>query len=167
LTQSGRESGWANEETSRTLTAENQNRWITLGANIAVLIGIVFVALELRQNNELMAAEARFNRTTVSRDAWQSMAENGDYADILVRARKGETLSDTDEFRATASMMRYLVNMDWIYRELPPESPERKYVKKSMRIANTNPLFKRVWADKKDYFSTSFVDWVDAEILED
>ena len=149
------------------MTAENLNRWITLGANIAVLIGIVFVALELRQNNELMAAEARFNRVTVSRDAWQAMAENGDYADLLVRARRGEELSATDEFRATASTMRYLVNMDWMYRELPADSPERNYLRQSLISASTNPMFLRVWAAQKIYFSPTFVEWVEKEILAD
>ena len=149
------------------MTAENLNRWITLGANIAVLIGIVFVALELRQNNELMAAEARFNRVTVSRDAWQAMAENGDYADLLVRARRGEELSETDEFRATASNMRYLVNMDWMYRELPVDSPERNYMRQSLISVSTNPMFLRVWATQKTYFSPAFVEWVEKEILAD
>jgi hypothetical protein len=54
------------------------HRWLTLASNIAVLIGVVFVALEIRQNNDLMAAEARFNKVSVSRDAWQAIAENGD-----------------------------------------------------------------------------------------
>ena len=149
------------------MKTENLNRWLTLAANVAVLIGILFVALELQQNNELMEAEARFNRLSVSRDAWQSMAENGDYADVLVRAERGEVLSETDEFRATASMMRYLVNMDWMYRELPPDSPERLYAEKSMLTNVANPLFVRVWDDRKDHFSPSFVQWVDGEILKD
>jgi hypothetical protein len=167
MTRSGHESDWANEETIRTLTTKDLNRWIILGANIAVLIGIVFVALELRQNNELMAAEARFNRVTVSRDAWQAMAENGDYANLLVRARRGEELSETDEFRAKASNMRYLVNMDWIYRELPVDSAERNYMRQSLISASTNPVFLRVWAAEKTHFSPAFVEWVEQEILAD
>jgi hypothetical protein len=143
------------------------HRWLTLASNIAVLIGVVFVALEIRQNNDLMAAEARFNRVSISREAWQAMAENGEYADLLVRARKGEELSETDEFRATASTMRYLVNMDWMYRELPVDSPERNYLRQSLISASTNPMFLRVWAAQKIYFSPAFVEWVEKEILAD
>jgi hypothetical protein len=143
------------------------HRWLTLASNIAVLIGVVFVALEIRQNNDLMEAEARFNKVSVSRDAWQAMAENAEYADLLVRARRGEELSETDEFRATASTMRYLVNMDWMYRELPLDSPERNYLQQSLTSASTNPMFLRIWDAQKNYFSPAFVEWVDKEILAD
>ncbi len=34
-------------------------------ANIGVLGGLLLLAFELRQNNELMAAEGRFNRLTI------------------------------------------------------------------------------------------------------
>ena len=143
------------------------HRWLTLASNIAVLIGVVFVALEIRQNNDLMAAEARFNKVSVSRDAWQAIAENGDYADLLVRARRGEELSETDEYRATAHMMRYLVNMDWMYRELPTDSPERNYMQQSLIASSANPLFLRVWVDQKTWFSPAFVEMVEKEILAD
>ncbi len=29
------------------------NKWLTLGANIGVLVGIMFLAVELRQNNDI------------------------------------------------------------------------------------------------------------------
>ncbi len=35
---------------------------ITILANVGVIAGIVFLAVELRQNNTLMAAQARFNQ---------------------------------------------------------------------------------------------------------
>jgi hypothetical protein len=112
-----------------------------------------------------MAAEARFNKVQSSREAWQAIAENGDYAALLVRAGHGEELSETDELRATAHMMRYLVNMDWMYRELPVDSPERNYLRHSLIANRTNPLFLRVWATRKIYFSPAFVEWVEKEIL--
>ena len=143
------------------------HRWLTLASNIAVLFGVVFVALEIRQNNDLMAAEARFNKASVSREAWQAVAENGDYADLLVRARRGEELSETDEYRATAHMMRYLINMEWMYRELPADSPERNYMQQSLISSSTNPQFLRVWADGKIWFSPAFVEMVEKEILTD
>ena len=37
---------------------------ITILANIGVIAGIVFLGLEIRQNNELMAAEARYKVLT-------------------------------------------------------------------------------------------------------
>ena len=38
------------------------NDWLTLLANVGVIAGILFLGYELRQNNELMRAEARADR---------------------------------------------------------------------------------------------------------
>ena len=35
------------------------NKWLTLGANIGVLVGIMFLAVELRQNNDIARADVR------------------------------------------------------------------------------------------------------------
>ena len=45
------------------------NQWVTLGANIGVLLGILLLAYELNQNNQLMEAEARFNQLSASKEA--------------------------------------------------------------------------------------------------
>lgn len=38
------------------MDAEKVNRWLTLGANLGVLVGIVLILTELNQNSELMRA---------------------------------------------------------------------------------------------------------------
>ncbi len=34
------------------MDSEKLNRWLTLGANFGVLVGIIFLAIEIRQNTE-------------------------------------------------------------------------------------------------------------------
>ena len=36
------------------MDSERVNKWLTLGANIGVIVGIVFLALEIRQNSDLL-----------------------------------------------------------------------------------------------------------------
>jgi hypothetical protein len=128
------------------------------------LLGIVFLAFELRQNNDLMEADARFNRLSISRDAWQSIADNGELTELMVRARNGEELTDVESRRNFADEMRFLVNMEWMFREMPPNSPERQYVKQNIVASLSDPFFHSVWDDRKSYFDSEFVDWVE-EIL--
>ena len=40
------------------------HEWLALTANIAVVAGILFLAVEIRQNNELLRAEARYHLLT-------------------------------------------------------------------------------------------------------
>ena len=65
-----------------------------------IIAGIVFLGYELRQNNELMAAEARATRLSLQADLWGSLAENPGLAALLVKDRSGESL--TVERRAPA-----------------------------------------------------------------
>ena len=41
------------------MDTDRLNRWLTLGANIGVLIGIVLLVIEVRQNNSNLVAQAR------------------------------------------------------------------------------------------------------------
>ena len=84
-------------------------------ANVGVILGIIFLVVELRQSNELMEADARFNRLTRSADAWQSMAENGDLTELQVRSENGEVLSEVEQRRVDAARMRFLMNLEWHY----------------------------------------------------
>jgi hypothetical protein len=49
------------------MNIERVNRWLTLGANLGVLVGIVFLALEIRQNSEI----ARLQFTEDQHALWQ------------------------------------------------------------------------------------------------
>jgi len=39
------------------MSAESINRWLTLGANIGVMIGLILLVVELNQNSELVRAQ--------------------------------------------------------------------------------------------------------------
>jgi hypothetical protein len=40
---------------------EKLNRWLALGANVAVSAGIVFLAVEIRQNSQILVEQARYS----------------------------------------------------------------------------------------------------------
>jgi hypothetical protein len=134
-------------------------------ANVGVIAGIIFLVVELRQGNELMEADARFNRLTRSADAWQSIAENGDLTELQVRSENGEVLSEVEQRRVDAAAMRFLMNLEWHYGEFPPDSPERNYLEQIIKVNADKPSFKRVWSSRKAYFDSGFVDWVDSLVL--
>ena len=135
-------------------------------ANVGVIAGIVFLAFELRQNNELMEAEARFNRVTVSREAYNITSTNGELAEIIVKANNNESLTEVEHYRFSQSLMRFLVNMEWIFREMPVDSPERNYLERQMMSAMSHKLRRQIFLDKAGQFDASFVRWVEDNILE-
>ena len=49
------------------MDSDRLNRWLTLGANVGVVVGIIFLAVEIRQNSEL----ARIQLTDERMATWQ------------------------------------------------------------------------------------------------
>jgi len=145
---------------------DDLNRWLTLGANIGVIAGIVFLAVELRQNNELLAADARFNRLQMSWNGWQSLAENGDLTALIYAAENGDTLEGPDRMRVDAVFMRILIAMEWLYRELPADSPEHRYMRDELKkIFSGIGADRAVWNRRRSGLDPAFVAWVEENVL--
>ena len=86
---------------------------------VGIIAGIVFLGFELRQNNELMAADARFNQLSIRTDIWAVLADSPELVAYLVKDRNGETLTSEEELRLNSFWMRTLLNLEWQYVELP------------------------------------------------
>lgn len=95
-------------------------RWLTFGANLAVLLGIVLLIAELNQNHDLMRAQTRHELAMGIVDLLQTPAENPQLADVLFRAGAGEPLTPTEflqyELRTNA-LFRYWEDVHYQYRE--------------------------------------------------
>ena len=132
----------------------------------AVVLSLVFVAYEIRQNNELMAAEARQVRTSMVIDSWRFSAEHGDLAELRGRERNGEEISDVERQRVDAYVMSVYVMLDWTFQELSANSPEMNQVREvqSNNFANRSE-YRRVWEDRKNSFRPEFVQWMEENVV--
>jgi hypothetical protein len=75
---------------------------IQIIANLGVIAGIVFLAIELQQNNELLRSSSR--QSLLDHDL--SLVESGmPYADLWERASKPEPLSFVDQYRFSLQMI--------------------------------------------------------------
>ena len=88
------------------------NRWLTLIANVGVLMGILLVAYEIRQTNVALDRDYDALRTDIqgrSREGWREfnsrIINSAEVADIWMRGRAGEPLEPAEEVR-----FRYLAN---------------------------------------------------------
>ena len=70
---------------------------ITILANVGVIAGIVFLAIELRQNNRLLVAEAEFNQLQHLQDIGMVLFENPEVADMYTRALDGDELDRVEQ----------------------------------------------------------------------
>jgi len=99
------------------LDADRLNRWLTLIANIAVVAGIIFLGLELRQNNELLQFEA--GTVYFENRVWgvNKTLENPDFARIIYKARSGDELEDFEAYQMRQFYRRIFLGLNWEYSQ--------------------------------------------------
>ena len=101
------------------LDSDRLNKWLTFGANVGVLIGIILLIVELGQNREMMRAQTRSGIAAVAIGHFDTIATNHDLADIMRRARFGEDLDETETTRylfVSLATIRHFENVHYQYR---------------------------------------------------
>ena len=140
---------------------------LSILANVGVVGGILLLVYELRQNNDLMAAEARFNRLTIAVDSWRYNAGSADLAELRAQARNGEALSDAERWRVDGSIMAIFVMLEWTFRELPGDSPEMNQVRQVQQYNFANDVsYGEIWEDRKISFDPEFVQWMQENVID-
>ena len=136
---------------------------ISILANLGVIAGIVFLGMELRQNNELMTQQQRFNRPSISPGTNTVIAENRDLAELRAKAQEDPSLlTPADWVQANALEMRVLRNWEWTFRELPrSELPVE-----SWRRVSRRPTWRTIWDERKGEFDPEFSQWIEDTVVE-
>ena len=88
------------------------NEWLSLVANLAVVAGIIFLAIQIRQNNELLRSESR--QTLVSNDV-TSLAANLDNVEVFAKLISQEELSAEDQLRLSFMFAIDIRNREFEY----------------------------------------------------
>ncbi len=133
---------------------------VAILANIGVLAGIFFLAIELQQNNQLMEGEARRARASSVQESWTIMAENGELASLIAKDINGEPLDQVDSLRLMAYWLRTLTDLQLAYRELPEDelAPVAARYRSNFQ---TFPSLVTTWEANRKWFQQDFVTWMD------
>lgn len=90
---------------------DSLNRWLTLFANVGVIAGIFFLAIQVQQNNKLLSAAAINVVLETRMQRVEQTAANEDQAALLVKNRSGAPLTEIESARMQAIHARTL--MGW------------------------------------------------------
>lgn len=146
------------------------NRWLTLGANVGVLIGLIVLIYEVRQNTEMMEAQINQQRTDTALSEQQSNYNSDYMPTIRVKIQNGEDLSDEERFRYSNWLRAFNRNLDnqlWQYnRGFLGEN-----IPRSMRIAvraviGESEIGIQWWDRSKQAFSDDYIKFVESTIAD-
>lgn len=145
-------------------------RWLTLGANLAVLIGIVLLIVELDQNRNMMRAQIRHELAMGIVDLLQTPASNEQLADLMYRANSGQELSPTELFQfhlRTNALFRYWEDVHYQYREGLYDDTEYSKQRDAWRASISNSSLRiEYWCQVRTLYSPEFMAEMDGLLPE-
>ena len=101
------------------MDSDRLTRWLTFGANLGVLVGIILLIVELDQNRDTMRAQTRHELAMGIVDLLQTVASNEQLADLMYRANSGEEITPRELFQyqiRTNALFRYWEDVHYQYR---------------------------------------------------
>ena len=70
------------------MNTKKLNQWMALGANIGVLIGLILLVYEVRQNSDLMRAQISMERANTNMQILADFSNGGELIPIVVKLRE-------------------------------------------------------------------------------
>jgi hypothetical protein len=142
------------------MKADKVNRWLTLGANIGVLIGIILLVFELDQNREMIRAQTRNDISRQISDYLGMVGMDSQITNLLRRAEAGEELSVNEErqqFLLFSANKRLWENIHYQYRHGMFEEQEFEAERMTWRfLINSDKSFARNWCPIRANYSPEF-----------
>lgn len=81
------------------MNTEHLNQWLTLIANFAVLAGIIFLGIEIRQNSDLMRIQIQQSRADAAMASLGDEYNSPYIPNIRVKIDNGDSLTPDEEYR--------------------------------------------------------------------
>ncbi|MDH4021347.1 MAG: hypothetical protein OEU84_17275 [Xanthomonadales bacterium] len=137
------------------------SHWLSIGANLAVLASIVFLALEIRQNTEMTRAQIILGRSQNNLALAESQFNSEYIPGIIVKVANGEELTPTEKYRYNAhirAVLRVYDNDLQQYHQglIGDHIPQTVRVLVE-RFIVSNPYGRDHWERSKSSYSNQFV----------
>jgi len=143
------------------------NRWLTLAANVGVLVGIVFLALEIRQNSDHLALQLEFAQPTqkifeINRDLM-----NPAVARVFAKAIEDPSELTFEEGLIASSLIinflnewedRYLIHKAGLVGEID----WRRHIRENIEWTLGSRFAMEVYKSNRGAFEPEFVEYIDS-----
>ncbi len=140
---------------------------IQILANIGVIAGIVFLAFELRQNNEALQTQALLERQDVRRVILARRQDNPAIVSATVKALREEPLSDEELFVLEEENLLRLVNWEITVMQVIDGLLSEDAIPAAGWRSEFNerlPGMRDTWESTKHMFPGEFVEYMDTNI---
>ena len=142
------------------MSIEKTNQIMGVFANVGVLLGIIFLAIELQQNNALMETRARAEFADRATSTMSLVAANPQLAEII--ARPLAELSAGEQLQRRHFFLRFMKNLEFLFLESNDIS-ELPIVGWRAGFQDSDNL--QMWELEKQSFKQRFIEFVETELI--
>ncbi len=115
------------------------NKWLTLGANIGVVLGLIILIVEVRQNAAISRAALEIDKNNLMVDIELRLATSTASSAWIKSIRAPETLTDEERIVIDAYLAAILLQWDNLFQMEYADLTTRKRVEE--HISNVAPFF--------------------------
>jgi hypothetical protein len=140
---------------------------IQILANVGVIGGILFLAVEIGQNNDELTSQARFNYYANRIAEYRMVVENPEMIDVMVRAGADETLTPEDTMLIRNRAMSLLTSWEYEFGEFQRgrltadefNAPAKQWV------YHVLPVIPQFWTEYREFAPQPFREFMEREIV--
>ncbi len=149
------------------MNLDKVTQWISLLGNVGVIAGIVFLGLEIQQNNELLSAQTRRDQHESRMAAGGMEITNGDIAHLTFKVRHGEELTPFEYHRFEEWARFLFANWEWQYDEYragmlaESDLPIAGWADRETEL----PLLRELWHEIKGNRSPEFIQFIEQHVF--
>lgn len=136
---------------------------------IAVVISLIFVGISVRQNTKALKSSTLHDVKDTIQDVNLAWAENDELAEIMHEGLSDlDSLSGARRFRFYTSAHNLFLGYENLYLQRSESVLEDKYwsgMAQHMIDVLTVPGMQAYWAERKQWFTNEFQDYIDNEVI--
>jgi len=145
---------------------------VSLLANAGVIVGIVFLAMELQQSTEVQLTQMRFNANERRTEAIEEFYRNPQLSSAYLKFANQQQLTPEENLILSTYAQRIFVSWDWTYGEIQRGSMEESAIANFSQIFHAYgvgglnaPLLSNYWPAYEQLMSPAFRDWMERNVV--
>jgi len=152
------------------MNAGKINSWLSLGANLGVVLGLILLIFEISQNTEMMRAQINKSRTDTAISEQQAVYNSEFMPEVIDKVRGGEELSALDLIRYQTFFRGGNRNQDnnlWQYNQgFLGENTPRSIRGFARNVIGSSQLGLATWDSQKYSYTDEYVAFVEDAIAD-
>ena len=142
------------------MNTENVSHWASLIANIGVLVGLIFLVVEVNQTNSLMQSAERYNRVLLALAGPDLAVENPHLITALRKRDKEEELSEDESYLLDAYYGGNFISWQWSWEELDIEDLPLDSFLNQLGIEDVRAS----WENRKAFLKPAYMNFMEEQL---